>query len=56
MPTEMVKKEKAETKGTKKITFKCKFCETSKPVEEMRILARFFPPVVACRDCESKMR
>jgi len=51
MTTEIEKEEEA-----KEITFKCKFCEGSKPLDEMVVLARFFPPLVACRDCEKKMR
>lgn len=36
----------------KKITFKCKFCEKEKPLEEMVVLSGYFPPVITCRDCE----
>ncbi len=53
MTTEIEKEE--ESKG-KEITFKCKFCERSKPLDEMVVVTRFFPPIVACRDCEKKMR
>ena len=53
---EVVKKKKSETKVTKEITFRCRFCGSSKPLEEMGLLTRFFPPIVACRDCEKKMR
>ena len=53
---EMVEKEQLETMKTKEITFKCKFCEITKPLGEMRVLTRFFPPIVLCRDCEKKMR
>ena len=56
MASKAAKKETPGTRGTKKITFKCKFCEKSKPLDEMKILTRFFPPIVACRDCEKKMR
>jgi hypothetical protein len=52
MTTEIDKKK--EPKETK-ITFKCKFCQESKPLEEMVVITRFFPPVVACRDCDKKM-
>lgn len=41
-----------ETSKTKEITFNCKFCEQSKPLTEMVVLTRFFPPVVVCKDCE----
>ncbi len=48
--------EKGEGSGVKEITFKCKFCERSKPLSDMVVVTRFFPPIVACRDCEKKMR
>ncbi len=48
--------EKGEEARAKAITFKCKFCERSRPLDEMVVLTRFFPPIVACRDCEKKMR
>ena len=48
--------DKAKKPKAKEITFKCKFCEMSKPLDEMVVITRFFPPVVACRDCEKKMR
>ena len=57
MTTERVKKEeKSKAKGTKEITFRCKFCDRSKPLDEMMVLTRFFPLLVACRDCEKEMR
>ncbi len=48
----------AKKKGlkVKEVTFKCKLCEESKPLDEMVVLTRFFPAVVSCRDCEKKMR
>ncbi len=48
-----VKKEKALK--VKKITFKCKFCEKEKPLEEMVVLSGYFPPVITCRDCEKNL-
>ena len=48
--------ETEEESKEKEITFKCKFCEESKPIDEMMVLPGFFPPVVACRDCEKEMR
>lgn len=55
MPAAKIKKQQ-EPEKTDKITFKCNFCEEEKPLNEMRILNRFFPPVVACRDCEKLRR
>ena len=45
-----------EKSKAKEVTFKCKFCERSKPLDEMVVLTRFSPSIVACRDCEKKMR
>lgn len=47
-------KKKKEIPGTKEITFKCRFCQQVKPLAEMEVLGRFYPPVVACRDCAKK--
>ena len=33
------------------ITFTCKFCGEQKPIEEMKVAMRFFPPLPVCRDC-----
>jgi hypothetical protein len=52
----MTKDSVKKPKGTKEITFKCKFCGVTKPLGEMRILTRFFPPVVACQDCDRELR
>ena len=49
-------KKSSKAKAPKEITFKCQFCGESKPLDEMVVLTRFFPPIVACRDCERKMR
>lgn len=40
----------------KEIIFKCKFCVKNKPLDEMRELTRFFPPLTACVECERRMR
>jgi len=56
MTTELLDSGQSEAKQTRGITFRCKFCGKTKPLDEMRTLARFFPPVVACQDCEKKMR
>jgi transcription elongation factor Elf1 len=44
-----------EVKKNYQITFKCRFCGETKPLGEMVQMTRFFPPVVACADCEKKM-
>jgi len=33
------------------ITFTCKFCGKPKPIEELRVATRFFPPLPVCQDC-----
>lgn len=53
--TEAMNKKESESKETGEITFKCRFCGRSKPIDEMVVLTRFFPPIVACRDCEKKI-
>ena len=56
MASEVENGEGAKAKKSKEITFKCKFCERLSPLDEMVVLTRFFPPIVACQDCEKKMR
>jgi len=34
------------------ITFQCKFCGDYKKLGEMRTLARFFPLITMCQECE----
>ena len=48
-------KEKATKETTHEITFHCKFCGESKPLSEMIFITRFFPVLVACRDCEKAL-
>ena len=55
MTAETEKREEEEPKA-KEVTFKCRFCEKSKPIDEMVVLTRFFPLIVLCRDCEKEMR
>jgi len=37
------------------ITFRCKSCGKLKPLNEMRVVTRFFPLLVVCKDCEKDM-
>ncbi len=47
------KRQETQVKSEKKeITFTCRFCGRSMPVKEMMVIARFFPSLVACRECE----
>jgi hypothetical protein len=37
--------------GQRGIAFTCKFCGKPKPIEEIRVVKRFFPPLAICKDC-----
>ena len=56
MAEKVASKSKSAPKETTGVTFKCNLCGESKPLQDMMILTRFFPRIVACRDCEKKMR
>ena len=43
-------------KGPIEITFKCQSCGKSRHLEDMRVISRFYPMLVTCRDCEKEMR
>lgn len=42
--------------GQSGIIFTCRLCGRPKPIEEMKIIERFFPPLPACRDCWIALR
>ncbi len=48
------KNEPAENTASE-ITFQCKSCGKLKPLNEMRVVTRFFPLLVVCKDCEKNM-
>ncbi len=48
--------EKLKGKKTPEIAFKCRFCQKSKPISDMVVVTRLFPPLVACRECEKELR
>jgi hypothetical protein len=52
----LLSKKPNEEKKDREITFKCKYCGKNKPLEDMRRIDRFSPPLVACRECEKKLR
>ena len=55
MATEKVTMDKGESAvKVREITFKCKFCGRTKPIREMVVPTRFYPPVTACRDCDKE--
>ena len=39
----------------REIDFQCRVCGRMKSLTEMRVIARLFPPLVVCPDCEQKM-
>ena len=47
---------KVKKKTPAEITFKCRLCETEKPISEMKIITRFRPVMVVCQDCEKTLR
>ncbi len=55
MTTGKLPREQSAAKQAKKVTFKCKYCGKTRPLEEMRTVTRFFPPVVVCRECDQKL-
>jgi len=56
MAMELVNREPSERKETRGVRFRCKYCGKTKALDELRVLTRFFPPVVACQDCAKKMQ
>ena len=56
MATKVKKNEgEATAEESDVIAFKCRSCEQSKPLDEMMVITRYFPPVILCRDCGKKM-
>ena len=47
---------KAKKEPVTEVMFKCRLCEKEKPISEMKVIARFRPVVVVCRECESNVR
>jgi hypothetical protein len=47
-------KQKKETAA--EVTFKCRLCEKEKPISDMKLITRFRPVIVVCRDCEKLTR
>ena len=37
------------------LAFTCRFCQRLRPLQEMRMLTRFFPPLAACTECERRI-
>jgi hypothetical protein len=47
---------KAKKETVTEVTFKCRLCEKDKPISEMKLITRYRPVVVVCRDCEKDIR
>jgi hypothetical protein len=54
MEEELTEADKKKESG--EITFRCQSCDRYKLLEEMRVITRFFPMIVVCRECEKAMR
>jgi transcription elongation factor Elf1 len=46
---------KSKKSALKEVTFKCRLCEKQKPISEMKIIRRFRPVIIVCRDCEKSI-
>jgi|YelNatPaOPRAMG01_1025707.scaffolds.fasta_scaffold26104_2 hypothetical protein len=56
MSIELEERQRAEVKETEReIRFRCRICGTTRPLSQLREIRRFFPPLIACSDCEEKM-
>jgi len=53
---ELKEQGKVKKKVPREITFRCQSCDKYKLLEEMRVITRFFPLLVVCRECEKEMR
>ena len=47
---------KAKKETTAEVMFKCQLCGKDRPVSEMKLITRFRPVVVVCRECEKTLR
>ena len=57
MAEELKKEDKMKKKKEPgEITFRCQSCHQYKLLEDMKIITRFFPMLVVCRECEKEMR
>ena len=55
MAGELKEASKTKKKGRGEVTFKCQRCEKEKNLEEMRVVTRFFPLLVVCRECQKEI-
>lgn len=53
---EVKKEDDAKKPKPREVKFKCPNCARNKQVEEMRLITRFFPMLMVCRDCEKEIR
>lgn len=53
---ELKEADKKKRQKPREITFRCQSCDKFRPLEEMRVVTRFFPILVVCRDCAKEMR
>jgi len=55
MTAEESKNKKNNEPKQKDITFLCPNCQKYKLLEDMRVITRFFPLIMVCRDCEKEI-
>lgn|GEM_PF-1400689 len=56
MVQEQVKPEQTVSQTeNQEIMFRCRFCGQSRPLKEMVRINRYYPPQVACFECERQM-
>jgi len=55
MAAKEVKKVESEEKEVKEITYTCKYCNKPKTFSDMKIMRRYFPPVIVCLECATKL-
>jgi len=55
MAAKEVKEIEPEEKVEKEITYTCKYCNKAKTFNDMKIIRRYFPPVIVCLECATKL-
>jgi hypothetical protein len=47
---------KSKKETATEVMFKCRLCEKEKPITDMKLITRYRPVIVVCRDCEKLTR
>jgi len=56
MATKAKEKTVSGKSGDAEIQFKCRLCGKEKPIQDMRTVTRFIPPLIVCQDCARTLR